>query len=78
MADVKKLVDQIRGRQTTRVVDRCLTQLVVGDDADEAVADNAALVADREGRHPLGPDPVVLEPEPRLPAGELAVHVSFA
>ena len=77
MADVKKLVDQVRGRQTTRVVDRRLAQLVIRHDADEAVSNRAALVADREGRDPLDPDAVRLEPEPGLPAGEPVVHVSF-
>lgn len=67
MADVKKLVDEVLGRQATGVVDRRLTQLMVGHDADEAVSNRAAVVTDREGRDPLDPDPVRLEPEPGLP-----------
>jgi hypothetical protein len=74
VSDVKKLVDQVLGRQAPGVVDRRLAAAVVGDDADEAVADRAALVTDGEDGDALGVDPVVVEPKPRLPTGQPAVH----
>jgi len=67
---VKKLVDDVFGREAARVVDRRFAADVVGDDPNEAVADAAALIAHGPGRDPLQLDPVVIQAEPCLPAGE--------
>ena len=73
MLDVQKLVDDVGAGQPPGVEDRRLPALVVADDADQAVADPAELVADGEGRDPLQLDPVAGQAEPLLPVGEQGV-----
>jgi hypothetical protein len=67
-------VNQVLGRQAAGVVDRRLAPFVIGNHTDEAVADPAAFIADRQGRDALEPDPVGAQTEPRLPAGEPAIE----
>jgi hypothetical protein len=55
------------------VEDRRLAALVVGDNADQAVADPTELVADGESGNPLQLDPVCDQAEARLPVGEKGV-----
>jgi hypothetical protein len=70
MPYVKQLVDDVLGRQATRVEDRRLAPIVISHHADEAVADAAELVGNGEGRDPLEADPVVGQTEPVLPLGQ--------
>jgi hypothetical protein len=70
---MQKLVNDIGAGQAPGVEDRRLAALVVGDNADQAVADPAELVADGEGGNPLQLDPVCDQAEARLPAGEKGV-----
>jgi hypothetical protein len=70
---MQKLVNDVGPGQLPGVEDRRLAALVVGDHADQAVADPAELVADGEGRNPLQLDPVGDQAEARLPVGEKGV-----
>lgn len=70
---MQKLVDDVGPGQPSGVEDRRLAAGLVGDDADQAVADPAELVADRKGRDPLQLDPVGAQVEPLLPVGEEGV-----
>jgi hypothetical protein len=67
---MQKLVNEIGLGQAPGVEDRRLAALVVGDNADQAVADPAELIADREGRDPLQFDAVGAQAEASLPLGE--------
>jgi hypothetical protein len=66
--NVKQLVDQVLGSEAAGVVDRRRMAFVIGDDPDQAVADSASLVADRQGRDRLEFDSVIAQAQPGLPA----------
>jgi hypothetical protein len=70
MPYMQKLVNDVGASQAPGVEDRRLAALVVGDNADQAVADPAELIADREGRDPLQFDAVGAQAEASLPLGE--------
>jgi hypothetical protein len=70
---MNKLVDDVGGAEPTGVVDRRLAEGVIGDDADEVVANATALIADGPDRDRLEPDRVALEPEARLPQRQPAI-----
>ncbi len=67
---MQELVDDVGTSQPAGVEDRRLAPLVVADDADQAVADPAELVADGKGRDPLQLDQVGAQTEAGLPVGE--------
>ena len=67
---MQKLVNDVGAGQAPGVEDRRLAALVVGDNADQAVADPAELIADGEGRDSLQFDAVVAQAEASLPLGE--------
>ena len=73
---MQKLVDDVGAGQTPGVKDGRLPALAVADHPDQAVADPAELVADREGRDPLQLDPPVTQAEPRLPVAEKGVRAT--
>jgi hypothetical protein len=68
VTNVKQLVDQVLGSEPAGVVDRRRAAFVIGDDPDQAVADSACLIADRQSRDRLEFDSVMAQAEPRLPA----------
>jgi hypothetical protein len=68
VTNVKQLVDYVLGSEAAGVVDRRRMAFVIGDDPDQAVADPACLVADRQSRDRLEFDSVIAEAQPRLPA----------
>jgi len=67
---MQKLVNDVGAGQAPGVEDRRLVPVVIADHADQAVADPAERIADREGRDPLEPDPVGAEAEICLPVGK--------
>jgi hypothetical protein len=67
VADMEQLVDDVRVGQATGVEDRGFARLVVGDDADEAVANPAELVTDRELGNALGGYGVLDQPDTSPP-----------
>jgi hypothetical protein len=70
MPHMQKLVNDVGAGQAPGVEDRRLVLVVIADHADQAVADPTELIADREGRDPLEPDPVGAEAEICLPVGK--------
>jgi hypothetical protein len=75
MAEMEQLVDDVGLGQAPGVEDRRPLGSVVGGDPDQAVADAAVLVADREGGDPLERHFVGVEAETASPLGEEVVGI---